>query len=514
MSHRNMVWTRQVVNPELEQGYVQVQPESYNYGGTGSGSSNLGVQVAVGVPGNTANVGICDPRNYYESINHEHQHVQNSYPHAGVTSSFVFPTAMYNPSMSTTAVNIYIPQSFGLGNVPPPSLYHQVATGTMDEGSSSGNFGDSASGFIKRKNAVVSGNHHFLHGFAGSSSSAHLPQNPAQGPWNASFQSNCLPNSAASNPPEYQSSNGWPFLEGSSADVPSSFNSMAAHPELIRHGNYVFPACHMGQCNAWTAQAANGIVHGVPQWGFSNAVANPPGTRDMPNGNLQDYQAGHSIHGPLPHFCQNPLHSMQAPQVQVPHQQFLSNNVMHGVNPSATGLLLDPRILALPFNSEHTFGHPMHPPLTNQVNNGVLRILSDQNVTMMDRSRIYEAGHVMDEHRDMRLDVDNMTYEELVELEEQIGDVSTGLTESYIQENLMSSFYVPGAARLSDQSSELSVENDSCIICQEGYKAEELIGTLDCGHKYHVMCIKQWLMMKNLCPICKTSALSGYKRNG
>uniref|UniRef100_A0A0A9DRR9 RING-type E3 ubiquitin transferase n=1 Tax=Arundo donax TaxID=35708 RepID=A0A0A9DRR9_ARUDO len=513
MSHRNMVWTRQVVNPGLEQGNVQVQPESFYYGGTASDSSNLGVQVAVGIPGNTSNVGTCDLRNYYESTNHERQHVQSLYPHAGVTSSFVAPTAMYNPSVSTTAVNIYVPRSFGLGNVPPPSLYHQVATGTLDESSSSGNFGDSASGVIKRKNAVVAGNHHFLHGFAGSSSSAHLPQNPANGPWNASFQSNSIPNSAASNP-QYHSSNGWPFLEGSSADVPNSFNSMAAHPELVRHGNYVFPACHMDQCNTWIAQAANGIAHGIPQWGYSNTVTNHPGTTDMPNGNLQDYQAGHSIHGLLPHFCQNPLRSMHAPQVQIPHQQFLSNSLVHGVNPSTTGLPLHPRMLALPFNAEYTFGHPMHAPLTNQVNNGVLGVLPYQNSNMMDRSRISEAGHVMDEHRDMRLDVDNMTYEELVALEEQIGDVSTGLTKSYIQENLRSSFYVPGAAWLSDQCYKLSAENDACIICQEEYQAKELIGTLECGHKYHATCIKQWLMMKNLCPICKTTALSADRRSG
>jgi len=91
----------------------------------------------------------------------------------------------------------------------------------------------------------------------------------------------------------------------------------------------------------------------------------------MPNGIVQ---------GPLPHFSQNPLHSMQmqVPQIQVSHQQFLGNNVVHGLNPSAAGLPLDPRMLALPFNSENTFGHPMHPPLTNQVNSGVLRILPYQ----------------------------------------------------------------------------------------------------------------------------------------
>ncbi|AQK92167.1 C-terminal zinc-finger [Zea mays] len=318
--------------------------------------------------------------------------------------------------------------------------------------------------------------------------------------------------SAASNLPEYHNSNGWPFLEESSANASNSFTSVDACPELVPHGNNLYPACHIIQCNTWVPQTAS---HGVPQWGYGNVMVNPPGTVDMPNGNIQDYQAGHSsIHGPLPHFCQIPLRSMQVPQIQVPHQQFIGNNVVHGLNPSAAGLPLDPRMLAFPFNDEHTFGHQVHPPLINQANNGALRILPYQNATVMDHSRIYEAGHVIDEHRDMRLDVDNMTYEELVALQEQIGDVNTGLTESYIQENLRSTFHVPGAASISDQFCELSLENDACIICQEEYEARELIGALECGHKYHEDCIKQWLMVKNVCPICKTTALSSDRRNG
>jgi E3 ubiquitin-protein ligase RNF38/44 len=131
----------------------------------------------------------------------------------------------------------------------------------------------------------------------------------------------------------------------------------------------------------------------------------------------------------------------------------------------------------------------------------LVNAFSLQNALVMYHSRTDEVGHV-DEHSDMRLDVDNMTYEvriffrnvdlcnvhhtvcaymcisinsffffvftlqELVALEEQIGDVNTGLSESYIQENLRSSFYIPGAACMSDQTSELSVESDACIICQ------------------------------------------------
>jgi hypothetical protein len=167
---------------------------------------------------------------------------------------------MYNPSMPTPSASRYVPhtQSFGLGNPLPSPSYHQVATRTIDESSSSSNFGDTTREFIKRKNAVVESGHHFVHGFASSSSSAHVPQNPPQGPWNASFESHGAPNTA-------------------SADGSNRSNSMGTHPSLVRYGNYVFPAGHMGQSNTWITQPANGIADGVPHWEFNNAVHNPPG---------------------------------------------------------------------------------------------------------------------------------------------------------------------------------------------------------------------------------------------
>lgn len=53
----------------------------------------------------------------------------------------------------------------------------------------------------------------------------------------------------------------------------------------------------------------------------------------------------------------------------------------------------------------------------------------------------------------------------------------------------------------------------TCLITwlhwvQEDYGDGDDIGTLDCGHDFHSDCIKQWLMHKNLCPICKTTGLA------
>lgn len=102
--------------------------------------------------------------------------------------------------------------------------------------------------------------------------------------------------------------------------------------------------------------------------------------------------------------------------------------------------------------------------------------------------------YIHDRHRDMRLDIDNMSYEELLVLEERIGNVNTGLTEETISGCLKQKTYatVPDA--------------EPCCICQEEYKNGDDIGGLECGHDFHISCIKKWLVQKNMCPVCKSVA--------
>ncbi|KAG6488469.1 hypothetical protein ZIOFF_049712 [Zingiber officinale] len=74
--------------------------------------------------------------------------------------------------------------------------------------------------------------------------------------------------------------------------------------------------------------------------------------------------------------------------------------------------------------------------------------------------------YIYDPYRDMRMDIDDMSYEELLDLGERIGTVSTA---------------------------EEFVEGDE-------------LGEVACGHVYHATCIEQWLKSKNWCPLCKGSA--------
>lgn len=62
---------------------------------------------------------------------------------------------------------------------------------------------------------------------------------------------------------------------------------------------------------------------------------------------------------------------------------------------------------------------------------------------------------------------------------------------------------------LKSSSRSLSLSPLICvsIFLQEEYKnMEDIIGTLKCGHDFHVDCVRKWLSIKNLCPICKASA--------
>ncbi|XP_039788208.1 probable E3 ubiquitin-protein ligase HIP1 isoform X4 [Panicum virgatum] len=112
------------------------------------------------------------------------------------------------------------------------------------------------------------------------------------------------------------------------------------------------------------------------------------------------------------------------------------------------------------------------------------------------------ASH--DRHRDMRMDIDSMSYEELLALlEERIGYVSTALSDEQFAKCLRRSIYCPVATGVNKSV----IDDIKCSICQEEYKEGEEIGQLPCEHGYHVCCIGQWLRLKNWCPVCKASAV-------
>ncbi|MED6204502.1 hypothetical protein PIB30_009507 [Stylosanthes scabra] len=102
-----------------------------------------------------------------------------------------------------------------------------------------------------------------------------------------------------------------------------------------------------------------------------------------------------------------------------------------------------------------------------------------------------------DQFRDWRLDVDNMSYEQLLELGDRIGHVNTGLKENEMGGNITYT-----KLQISDDQAD-----KTCTICQEEYEAGDELGRLHCDHTYHFHCIKQWVAHKNFCPVCKQQVL-------
>ncbi|KAJ6720286.1 RING/U-BOX SUPERFAMILY PROTEIN [Salix viminalis] len=125
--------------------------------------------------------------------------------------------------------------------------------------------------------------------------------------------------------------------------------------------------------------------------------------------------------------------------------------------------------------------------------------IGSEALMMLDHSYLYGSRNLFDQYRDMRLDVDSMSYEELIALGERIGSVNTGLPEDVFSKCLMET---------TCRSSDKAQEETSCAICLEEYRSMDKVGTIqNCGHVYHVDCIKKWLSMKNMCPICKAPAV-------
>ncbi|KAK6129853.1 hypothetical protein DH2020_036439 [Rehmannia glutinosa] len=133
--------------------------------------------------------------------------------------------------------------------------------------------------------------------------------------------------------------------------------------------------------------------------------------------------------------------------------------------------------------------------------------LTHEQVLALEANLFLGGLSLYDQHRDMRLDIDNMSYEELLALEDRMGTVSTALSEEALSKCIKRSIYysTPSEVRITGSSED--GDDIKCSVCQEEYVMGDEIGKLvECQHGYHLTCINQWLRMKNWCPICKAAA--------
>lgn len=108
---------------------------------------------------------------------------------------------------------------------------------------------------------------------------------------------------------------------------------------------------------------------------------------------------------------------------------------------------------------------------------------------LYDRS---EPAHTNNLDNPENINPDNMTYEELLQLEERMGKVSRGLNIEQIKKIPKSVYH-----KKSHQHEE------TCSICFMEVESGAKMRKLPCCHEYHSKCIKQWLLNEKTCPICK-----------
>jgi len=88
-------------------------------------------------------------------------------------------------------------------------------------------------------------------------------------------------------------------------------------------------------------------------------------------------------------------------------------------------------------------------------------------------------------------------YEELMELQERVGNVSRGLAKADIERfpiTIHSADNLPSAAQ---------EEGNTCSICLTDFHAGDRKRRLTCMHCFHVVCVDQWLKNNPTCPVCR-----------
>ena len=148
------------------------------------------------------------------------------------------------------------------------------------------------------------------------------------------------------------------------------------------------------------------------------------------------------------------------------------------------------------FNHNINFYNPPNNNNNNNLNN--LLEISLQNKTSLNpfetnQEHKYNIDNSFDLNNSIEndIDVDNMTYEELLELENKIGYVKKGVS---IEQKLSLKI---------EKYSQNKFDCKECVICKELLKENEFIRILNCSHIFHINCIDEWFKDNKICPICK-----------
>jgi len=128
-----------------------------------------------------------------------------------------------------------------------------------------------------------------------------------------------------------------------------------------------------------------------------------------------------------------------------------------------------------------------------------LALLLARQEELLGAQRFHEASSNRPGHfsGDM-LDVDRMDYEELLALEERIGNVDRPSRPTQLDVSRLPTRRVTDASK----------EEDECAICCDCYSEGDELRILPCFHAFHISCIDPWLLGSaagaKCCPVCNS----------
>lgn len=456
----------------------------------------------------------------------------------GVPTASNFFNIHMNPASGARVFPVPLNHGY-VDPLPSSSNYRSNAVPFSEQGWS--NFSaDAVRGICKRKNAEgIPVNVQHFGSSAGPSSSSAMPMAGCH------FDSGTAAMDAPLALPEYRGNGTPPIMEVGSG-VPARHRSatVGLHMDssMVHNYNYLVQGNYCGQSfqpssSTWMEQQSinNGGAfswNGPPMLPYFQGSNIHGGSSDIGNASLPGYPEASSSHGSTNFMHPPPMlqqhHNLQ-PSQTIPglrgygvacYPPFVpapgrvpANDAMQHDTAQISQENAEPAGRPTGIRIYRSHGRNLLPDSSSRRRDlPRLRTLQADRVALLEFPSFYEVDYDMDNfidhHRDMRLDIDDMSYEELLALSERIGTVSTGLSEEDIACHLNTRINSSTAATINlEELPSTDQNNDSCIICQDEYEDNDRLGILECGHEYHVDCLKKWLLVKNICPICKSSAL-------
>ncbi|KAL8510152.1 hypothetical protein ACS0TY_017104 [Phlomoides rotata] len=534
MGHRNTQFTGHMIDMETDQqGHNHPHPEPNIFYGNVPNFPHPNFHSMIPAPGNQCNFNFHHmPERHNNALYYgvppingpQHQH-----PATNLDLAIGAPSGHYNPYLAAPSGIRDFPVQLTHGAHDQLSLSstHRVVGIPTEAYSRSIPYMESIRASFKRKNAEgTSGSYPYHNASAGPSSSvAPVTAMPAESDITMLDAPSFLP-------PEYGNDPPLMVENGSQRNARNRPRMIGHEPILAHNAGHLIPGNFPAQPvqlpgNPWM-DMQYGANHGdAGSYAWAHAPLPYPHVPDMSTGlnGASNRSSSGFLHPPLPqghpgaHSLPPPMQGVRGYNVSHPSQLAAPSHQIPALSSSNAGInhiveAGSPFLAPVPPMNFRLYRPPRReiiPDLyARHPNFPHMRVLPEEDgVAILGFPGYHEVGVNIDQHRDMRLDIDHMSYEELLALGEQIGSVGTGLSEEFIHKNLKTRTFESTAActNLEDATSPKQQMN-FCVICQMDYENGEEIGTVDCGHEYHRGCVKKWLLTKNSCPVCKSTALS------